>query len=102
MSRLILSVSSDVRDSIFNSLLSYSYNNPIFVYGLLHFPNAISHMIIITNNTIWKIEHRRQNRYYCLISETENVKLRLVVVIISYFLKANSVPTTCNTLFNSY
>lgn len=37
--------------------------------------NAVLHMIIITNNPVWKVEQRTQDRYYCPISETENRKL---------------------------
>lgn len=38
--------------------------------------NTILHMIIITNNPVWRVEQRRQDQYYCPISETENMKLR--------------------------
>lgn len=40
MSRLIIPVTSNVRDSIFNSLLSYPHNTPTFLHGLLHFPKC--------------------------------------------------------------
>lgn len=41
---------------------------------------AILHVLIITNSPVWKVEQRRQDRFYCPISETESMKLRLVVV----------------------
>lgn len=56
--RLIIPVISNGRDSIFSSLLSYNCN----IYSYMAFyilQNAILHMIIITNNPVWKTEQRR-------------------------------------------
>lgn len=76
MSRLIIPVTSNVRDSILNSPWVILIITPHSYMVFYIFPNAISPMIIITNNTVWKVEQRRQDRYYCPVRETENVKPR--------------------------